>query len=225
MMRTEKDALKQLENDIRLARQAEPGPELEKKLTDMLAEVKRETAGKPYAAPGRIVRMAWVGAAAAVLLLLAGNTWWLMTNSRRQQAEIAGLSRRMDDLRGIAALSLLKSPLAAERITGASYADGLKNADLEVAAALLATLNNDPNVNVRLSALNTLTGMARLPEVRAGLVLSISRQDSPVLQLAIADAMLALQERTAVPALRGLLKQPGLDPGVRQKLTTTIQTL
>jgi len=91
--------------------------------------------------------------------------------------------------------------------------------------ALLATLNNDPNVNVRLSTLDALTQLAGYPEVREGLVKSISQQDSPVMQSAIADVMLKLQEKRSVKPLKQLLKQKGLDHGVRDKIKETINNL
>lgn len=91
--------------------------------------------------------------------------------------------------------------------------------------ALLATLNNDPNVNVRLSTLDALTHLANHPEVRQGLIQSISQQDSPLMQLAIADLMLKLQEKRSVSQLKELLKQKNLDHSVRDKISQTIKIL
>ena len=91
--------------------------------------------------------------------------------------------------------------------------------------ALLATLNNDPNVNVRLSTLDALAHLANHPEVREGLIQSIAQQDSPLLQSAIADVMLKLQEKRAVKSFRELLKQKDLNPGVRDKIKQTITQL
>ncbi|WP_431200274.1 HEAT repeat domain-containing protein [Mucilaginibacter sp. P25] len=91
--------------------------------------------------------------------------------------------------------------------------------------ALLATLNNDPNVNVRLSTLDALTHLTGYPEVREGLIKSIVEQDSPLMQLAIADVMLKLQEKRSVKSFKELLKQKGLDNGVRDKIKQTITQL
>jgi HEAT repeat protein len=101
----------------------------------------------------------------------------------------------------------------------------MKHADKEVIDALLATLNNDDNVNVRLSTLDALTRLANHPEVRQGLIHSITQQESPLMQSAIADVMLKLQERRSVQSFKELLKQKNLDHGVRDKINETIHSL
>jgi HEAT repeat protein len=122
-------------------------------------------------------------------------------------------------------LALLENPSASERIRGVSYTSEIKHADKEVIDALLATLNNDPNVNVRLSTLDALSHLANHPEVREGLIRSIEKQDSPIMQLAIADVMLKLQEKRSVKSFEDLLKQKDLNPGVRDKIKQTITQL
>jgi HEAT repeat protein len=122
-------------------------------------------------------------------------------------------------------LALLENPSASERIRGVSYTSEIKHADKEVIDALLATLNNDPNVNVRLSTLDALAHLAGHPEVREGLIQSIAQQDSPLMQSAIADVMLKLQEKRSVKSFRELLKQKDLNPGVRDKIKETITQL
>jgi HEAT repeat protein len=122
-------------------------------------------------------------------------------------------------------LALLENPSASERIRGVSYTSEIKHADKEVIDALLATLNNDPNVNVRLSTLDALAHLASHPEVREGLIKSIAQQDSPLLQSAIADVMLKLQEKRSIKSFRELLKQKDLNPGIRDKIKETITQL
>jgi HEAT repeat protein len=122
-------------------------------------------------------------------------------------------------------LALLENPSASERMRGVSYTSEIKHADKEVINALLATLNNDPNVNVRLSTLDALVQLANHPEVREGLIKSIAQQDSPLMQSAIADVMLKLQEKRSVKSFKELLKQKNLDQGVRDKIKETITQL
>lgn len=122
-------------------------------------------------------------------------------------------------------LALLDNPSASERIRGVSYTDEMKHVDAQVIDALLATLNNDPNVNVRLSTLDALTHLANRPEVRQGLIASITTQDSPLMQSAIADVMLKLQEKKSIKSFKELLKQKDLDRGVREKISKTINRL
>ena len=122
-------------------------------------------------------------------------------------------------------LALLDNPSASERMRAVSYTDEIKHVDNHVVEALLQTLNNDPNVNVRLTTLDALTKLANHPEVRQGLIQSITQQDSPLMQSAIADVMLKLQEKQSVKQFKELLKQKNLDNGVRTKISHTINSL
>lgn len=162
---------------------------------------------------------------AVMVVGLAAGLWFLKSSKSNDTEKLAALTDQVHELKQTMMLSLLENPSASERIRGVSYTSEIKHADKEVIDALFATLNNDPNVNVRLSTLEALTGLANHPEVREGLVRSITQQDSPLLQSAIADVMLKLQEKSSVGSFRKLLKQKNLDQGVKQKINKTISSL
>ena len=143
--------------------------------------------------------------------------------SDRQQ--LAALSTQVHEMREMMMLSLLQNPSASERMRGVSYTSDIKNVNPGMADALLATLNNDPNVNVRLTTLEALTHFANDPRVREGLVQSILQQDSPLVQSALADVMLKLQEKRAVKSFKKLLKQKDLNGMVKTKIEQTISRL
>jgi hypothetical protein len=143
--------------------------------------------------------------------------------SDRQQ--LAALSTQVHEMREMMMLSLLQNPSASERMRGVSYTSDIKNVNPGMADALLATLNNDPNVNVRLTTLEALTHFANDPRVREGLVQSILEQDSPLVQSALADVMLKLQEKRAVKSFKKLLKQKDLNGMVKTKIEQTISRL
>ena len=121
--------------------------------------------------------------------------------------------------------SLLQNPSASERIRGVSYTSEITTVNPGVIEALLTTLNNDQNVNVRLMTLEALTHYASNPAVRAGLVESIPQQESPLVQAALADVMLKLQEKNAIRPFKKLLQQKNLNSLVRTKIETTIARL
>ena len=58
-----------------------------------------------------------------------------------------------------------------------------------------------------------------------GLVQSILEQDSPLVQSALADVMLKLQEKRAVKSFKKLLKQKDLNGMVKTKIEQTISRL
>ncbi len=76
-------------------------------------------------------------------------------------------------------LSMLQNPSASQRILAVGYTDEISQVNNKVIDALLTTLNEDPNVNVRLITLETLVKLSSEPKVSEGLVQSITLQESP----------------------------------------------
>lgn len=163
----------------------------------------------------------------SLVLIAAGVTIGFFLNRQGMEGhrEIAQLSSQVHEMKEMMMLSLLENPSASERIKGVSYTTEIKNANDEVINALFTTLNNDPNVNVRLVTLEALSGLAGNAAVREGLVQSIIQQDSPLVQSALADAMLKLQEKRSVKPFQKMLEQKSLDNGIRKKIEKTIHQL
>jgi HEAT repeat protein len=122
-------------------------------------------------------------------------------------------------------LSLLHDPSASQRIRAVSYTDDINNVDYKVTDALFTTLNEDANVNVRLATLDALVKLAHDPKVREGLVRSIDLQDSPIMQSAIADVMVKLQEKSSIQYLQKLLGKKDLNKMVKINIEKSIQKL
>ncbi len=142
-----------------------------------------------------------------------------------ESKQLAALTTQVHEMRELMMLSLLQNPAASERLRAVSYTSEITHVNPNIAAALLATLNNDPNVNVRLTTLEALTHFARDPVVRQGLIQSILQQESPLVQAALADVMLKLQEKRAIPSFKKLLQQKDLNGMVRSKIEETITRL
>ncbi|HEY4111741.1 zf-HC2 domain-containing protein [Puia sp.] len=136
--------------------------------------------------------------------------------------ELAALTSQVGEMREMIMKTLLQNPSASERMRGVSYTSEIKTVNKDVVGALLSTLNNDPNINVRLMTLEALTHYANNPLVREGLVQSILQQDSPLLQTALAEVMLHLQEKRAIHPLKKLLQQKDLNEMVRTRIQETI---
>jgi hypothetical protein len=146
-------------------------------------------------------------------------------SSSSTESRLEALSAQLHEMREMVMLSLLQNPSASERMRAVSYTSGARNVNPNIATALLMTLNNDPNVNVRLTTLEALTHFAGDPVVREGLVQSILHQESPLVQSALADVMLKLQEKRAVRPFKKLLQQKDLNEMVRDKIEQTISRL
>ena len=159
-----------------------------------------------------------------MLLLGWGAGYWFAPRTGSPAAPapvaIAGETPRQDMV-----LTLISQSSATDRLKAVGYTSELQQADERVIQALLFTLNHDENVNVRLVTVEALFRFADEPAVREGLVRSIAQQESPLVQLALADVMVALQEKRSVAPLRELLRRQGTDFYVKEKLESSIRVL
>jgi len=165
-------------------------------------------------------------------LLLVGLGWVIGNRTSRSkvdavayQQRIEALAGQVQDMKSTMMLSLLENPSATERLRAVGYTSEITHADDRVLEALFATLNNDPNVNVRLVTLEALTQYAGNASVREELVKSLALQDSPMVQVALADVMVKLQEKRSVKALKTLLQKEDLNDLVKVKIEQTIKDL
>lgn len=169
----------------------------------------------------------------AFSLLLVGLGWVIgsrpgrgnRTDATAYQQQIETLASQVQDMKSTMMLTLLENPSATERLRAVSFTSEIEQADDRVLEALFTTLNNDPNVNVRLVTLEALTQYAGKASVRERLVKSLAQQDSPMVQVALADVMVKLQEKRSVKALRTLLQKEDLNDLVKVKLEQSIKDL
>ncbi|MFK7813814.1 MAG: HEAT repeat domain-containing protein [Maribacter sp.] len=160
-----------------------------------------------------------------MLLLCIGLSAGYFLNSNSGEVptnEISVTDSETEEVRGQLVLTLLEQTSANKRLQGVNEAAKLNDANERVIEALFTTLNNDPNINVRLVAIESLAKYVETPEVRMGLVKSIAFQESPLVQIALADLMVALQEKTSIESMKQLLEKPNIDTTVKQKLEESI---
>lgn len=163
-----------------------------------------------------------------------GGYWLSAASTQRPLApaaaadhqQVAALAAQVRDMRQVLLLALIENSSATERLRAVGYTKELSGPNERVVTALLSTLNHDPNVNVRLATLEALAPLAPAdPAVRLGLVRALAQQRSPLVQAALADVMVQLQERRSVPPLRQLLRRPDLNELVKSKIEHSIQAL
>lgn len=219
--------LEELYNKMENLSVPEPGERMRDRFYQMLAEEQREQRTPFTEWVYRFwseLKVRQMAAAMGIFLLgmLLGN--W-QTPFRDYRNQLNQLSDEISQMREVMTLSLLDNDSATERLKAVNISTDMQPADNRIAEALLKTLNNDPNVNVRLAAIEALLHHASNPLVREGLVSAITSQESPIVQAALADAMLTLQEKRSVEEFKKLLERNGLDRNVRDKLQTTIAAL
>lgn len=201
----------------------EPSAGLRRNFYEQLETFKEE--GKPRPVRKFFQTNGFRAAAACLLMAVGiGVGYWLSERSASRQ-QVDELSEQVRDMRQMMMLSLLENPSATERLRAVSYTRDLNEVNDKVLDALLTTLNNDPNPNVRLVTLEALVQLGSDPRVRQGLVKALGYQDSPLVQVALADAMVRLQEKRSVKPLRRLLRRENLNDLVKTKIEQSIKDL
>ena len=173
----------------------------------------------------------WAGRPALAMgfagaLLVVGLGAGILVNGGRAAARgMATLAREVQDMRQQVALTLLDRPSASDRLQGVSYAGRLDQPEPRTLDALFNNLNEDGNVNVRLAAVDALYLFRDRPGVKERLVETLSRQTSPLVQVALIDLLVEIRERRAAEALRSLIKDGRIDPAVRTRAEQGLKEL
>ncbi len=163
-------------------------------------------------------------AAGAVAILVIGVAAGYLARGR-DTSEVSQLRGEVYNMRQLVALSLLQQQSASDRLRGVNFAYRVEPADPQVLAALLTTLNHDPNTNVRLAAVDALRNFTDSPVGRKGLVQALAKQDSPLVQIAVLDQIVEIRERSAASTIQFLLSSQNVNPDVRQRAQWALKQL
>jgi hypothetical protein len=169
---------------------------------------------------------AWQVAIASALLIagvVAGR--YEAGAPREMSPEMAQLKGQVEGLRQLVALSLLQAQSPSDRLRGVSFSSQIARPDADVEQSLLRAVNHDPNVNVRLSAVDAIEKYTSDPAVRRALVDAVAVQDSPIVQCALIDLLAEVNDRDSTPALRKLAQDGQVDEVVRHRATLAVQKL
>jgi anti-sigma factor RsiW len=208
----------------------EPGPGLQRKFDAMLRE---ELRAEKQTTPRRgvilpFVLPAWGQMAAAACLLLVGGVAGAgvathlgeaeknkeqVIETRRQMAE---LQARMDSMNQMITYALPQQLPEGARLREMAALTGHGQAQPTRLPTLLGALAFDPSTNVRLSALEALYAHAGDPVVRRGVIASLQREQSPLVQIAMVDFLGSLNDPQAGEALRMLISAPQTPVQVRE---------
>lgn len=161
----------------------------------------------------------------AASLLVVGFVGGFFLKGPSEDKSVKQLTQQVSELKEMMMLSMLEKESATERLKAVSLSSDMNQVSKKVTTALFKTLNGDENVNVRLAALDVLMNYAKDGEVRAELIKSISAQDSPLVQVALAELMVTLQEKKSVTELKKLLKNDKTPKEVKGKIEKSISVL
>lgn len=220
--------LEKLHEDLGTIPVPTPGSEMSSRFYAMLEEEKK-SARKPWIKSlsdqlqNLIAELTMPRLAYALILLIVGG--FIGSQMNGNESELEQLSQEVQTMREMMMVNMLEGASAADRLKAVNISTELQNADSEAIHALFFTLNNDPSVNVRVQTIEALKRWGTDERVRRGLVQAIAKQESPIVIIELADAMIELELKNSAPEFRKLLQERELDYTVQQKLESSIAVL
>ncbi|QHT68593.1 hypothetical protein GXP67_19055 [Rhodocytophaga rosea] len=169
-----------------------------------------------------------LGIAASICFLIIGFFGGRMSVQPVLTADthsITELQNDVKEMKQMVMFSMLEKQSASERLKAVSYVKEFTEPDAKVVNALLKTLNEDDNVNVRLAAARALAGLSSVGTARKGLVNSLNKQTDPIVQLALIDIFVELEEKRAVRQMQSLLENQETLDVVKEEAKKGIQIL
>lgn len=221
-------AMEQLHDELDLFQVPEPSAEMSSKFYSMLEE---EKASAKVSIRGTLrdkimelineismPRLAY----AFILLIIGGFIGGQINNN---EDEISELTSEMQTMREMMMVSMLEGPTTTDRLRAVNISAQLPSADEKAIRALLFTLNNDESINVRVQTIEALTRWGDNEMVREGLVKSIMNQDSDIVIVTLADAVVELGVENSAGEFKRLIEEKELVGATKEKVEKSIAVL
>ena len=93
----------------------------------------------------------------------------------------------------------------------------MEKADDQIVLALTKTMNEDPNTNVRLVALEALGKFHQQDYIRKALIASLATQKDPIVQIALIRLMVQIKEKEAMKELQRITNDEESLPAVKDE--------
>ncbi len=200
-----------------------PSPDLDDRFYQMLALERKVKSSFSWRGFFSWPELAPKLALASVMLIVGIGLGYLMNTGTNQDTKQLG--EQLSELREMMMLNLLEKETASDRLKAVSLSQDMNEASAKVTGALLETLNNDENVNVRLAALEALKPYVRDSHVRTELIRSIAQQESPLVQVSLAEIMAELQVRSSVKELEKIVQSDKTPADVKSRIKQSIDIL
>ena len=164
-------------------------------------------------------------AAAAVLLALGAAVGRASRPAPPASDDIASVRSELREMRQMVTLTLMQQQSASDRLKGVSWSSTLERPGNEVVSALLDTLLHDPNVTVRLAAIDALARFAGEQQVRQGAIDALRSASSPMVQVALIDFVVGVRDADSIETLKKLAADPSLNEAVRRRASQGLDRL
>jgi len=216
------EQLKVVANAMEGSTELEPGKELKQSFENFLQQ---EIAQSPKVRSVFFQPVFYRVAATITLLLVAGAAGFWVYKDQQHEQELAAIRKEMEETKRMMMTMMGNEQSASQRITGVAVANQMEKADDEVVNVLVKTMNEDPNTNVRMAALEALSKFHMEPTVRKALIESLVIQKDPVVQIALIQLLVTIKEKGVMKDLERLTKDKTIMKAVKDEAYSGILKL
>lgn len=173
---------------------------------DMLKELKEQ----PESIQGKVISIKpslkiFYQVAAAIALVVIGFGIGKFFVWGSSDAELQALRDEIRETKELILVSMMQQESASERLKGVLASNSMQEVDNDILGALIHTMNNDDNINVRVAAIEALDNFSDLEMVRQAFVDALSSQEYPIVQLKLIDILVSLGEKRALDPMRQII--------------------
>ena len=218
------DQLKEVISQLDSTRSVEPNSKLKIRFNEMLQEEitqHERPMGRQVFFNSGLLRIA----AGVVFVLIGVGIFLWVSKNQQQQREIARLRFEMDSTKNAMLNLLHNQQSASQRVLGTTVAFQMPSADDEIVNALVKAMNEDPNTNVRLAALDALGKFKHEQRIRKLLITSLSMQTDPVVQISLIQLMVEMKEKSILKALEEITRKKEVLKAVKDEAYSGILKL
>jgi hypothetical protein len=162
-------------------------------------------------------------ATALVLLALGMMLGTGLRPDDRRDVEMAMLRAEIQSMRQVMTLALVHQTASGDRLAAISSIRKDEEAAQPAIDALILALKSDPNVNVRLAAVDALSGFLDRRSVRDEMNRALVSQTSPMVQVSLIEALSGAEDEQLFRTLQSIAQDERADPIVREHARMRIE--
>ena len=136
---------------------------------------------------------------------------------------MAMMQAELENMRQVLTLALVNQTASADRLAAVNSIRREEQATQPAVDALILTMKSDPNVNVRLAAVDALSGYLDRNGVRDEMNRSLETQTSPMVQVSIIEALSGAEDEQLLRTLQSIAQNEHADPVVREHARKRIE--
>lgn len=154
-------------------------------------------------------------AAAVALIIIGVSLGFMYSNYRVEQQELARIQKEKEDAQVFVARFTNDSP--GQRLLAVKATNQVEDPHDDILKALVKSMNEDPNANVRMAAIEALSRFHTEKSVRQALIESLGKQIDPVVQIMLIQVMVELREKEVLKPLRKIIENEEFLPAVKDE--------